>query len=416
VATWKKPALMCAVMLAIILIVSPQSQAQQSNSSYLRAAAQQYSEAAAKCTNPAGAQCLREYAAYENCMANGGNCGSAPACSTACPAGGSSAGTSLPMMMPSSLPGTNAEAQQAGELMALGILGLSHLLSHHSQTQPEPQVDPAAAAAAQAAALQQQQEAEAASILGESDQLLASLNTAPQPPAQPDASAVVDSLLDSTPPANNATSTVESLLGDSGSTATPAGDTAETGNSDSTSTVADLLGDSSAPAAAPGVGVASPATAAIALPAALLPQDSQVASAMEESVDQPAAGEEATLGGMLESEQPATNDGLNELVPSGNTLASDLTDDPVAGQVVSAEENFTPVPLPEAGDTPEQATDKVYAQSVAGFGNLLAGLADGPTGFAKGLYSYGTKMVNQMGADLGLANATIFETGPGFSN
>ncbi len=415
-AFWKKAALVSTVTLALLLIASPGYEAQQSNSSYLRAAAQAYSEAAAKCTNPAGAQCLRQNAAYENCMANGGNCGSAPACSTACPAGGSTAGSSLPMMMPSSLPATNAEAQQAGELMTLGILGLSKLLSHHSQTQPEPQVDPAAEAAAQAAALQQQHEAEAASILGESDQLLASLNTTPQPPAQPDASAVVDSLLDSPPPADNATSTVESLLGDSGSTATPGGDTAETGNSDSTSTVANLLDDSPAPAAAPGVGITSLAPAVVALPAALLPQDSEVASALGESVDQPSAGEEATLGGMLKSEQPATNDGLNELVPSGNTLASDLTDDPVAGQVVSAEENFTPVPLPEAGDTPEEAANKVYAQSVAGFGNLLSGLAEGPVGFAKGLYNYGTKMVNQIGADLGLANATIFETGPGFSN
>lgn len=62
------------------------------------------------------------------------------------------------------------------------------------------------------------------------------------------------------------------------------------------------------------------------------------------------------------------------------------------------------MPLPTQGDTPDTANNLTYGQSVVGFGDLLKGMADGPKGVAEGAYDYGTKMVEQMGAYLGLAN------------
>jgi hypothetical protein len=106
-------------------------------------------------------------------------------------------------------------------------------------------------------------------------------------------------------------------------------------------------------------------------------------------------------------------DSLNGMITSTKTLASDLMNDPVVQWATSDKGSLTTAPLPAQGDSADTATNKVYGQSVVGFGDLLKGLAGGPVGFAKGLYTYGTNMVNQMGADLGLASSTIFETSPG---
>jgi hypothetical protein len=67
----------------------------------------------------------------------------------------------------------------------------------------------------------------------------------------------------------------------------------------------------------------------------------------------------------------------------------------------------TTAPLPTATDSPETMANLTQGQAIVGFGDILNGMAAGPWGMAKGLYSYGAKMVNQMGADLGFASANI---------
>jgi len=57
---------------------------------------------------------------------------------------------------------------------------------------------------------------------------------------------------------------------------------------------------------------------------------------------------------------------------------------------------------------PETVADLAQAQATVGFVDILKGMAGGPRGVAKGVYSYGSKMVNQMGAYLGFADANFF--------
>jgi hypothetical protein len=145
------------------------------------------------------------------------------------------------------------------------------------------------------------------------------------------------------------------------------------------------------------------------IPANLVPQNAQVNAALQESLDQPDPNQTPSLAQMFQSAEQKMNDGLGDMVTHGRTLTSNLMNDPVVQWATSDKGSLTTAPLPALGDSPDTATNKVYGQAVVGFGDLLKGMAGGPTGFAKGLYSYGTKMVDQMGADLGLANSTIVE-------
>jgi hypothetical protein len=118
---------------------------------------------------------------------------------------------------------------------------------------------------------------------------------------------------------------------------------------------------------------------------------------------------------MFQSTGQAIKDSLNNLLAPVKTLSSDLMNDPVVQWATSDKGSLTTAPLPAQGDSADTAANKVYGQSVVGFGDLIKGMANGPVGFAKGLYGYGTNMVNQMGANLGLASAAVFETAPGGS-
>jgi hypothetical protein len=113
---------------------------------------------------------------------------------------------------------------------------------------------------------------------------------------------------------------------------------------------------------------------------------------------------------MLQSGAAKFTDGLSGLVSSGRSLISNLTADPVVQWAVGDKGSLTTMPLPAAGDDADTAANKVVGQSVVGFGDLFRGMASVTT-WPKALYSYGTKMVNQMGADIGLANDSAFETG-----
>ncbi len=153
-------------------------------------------------------------------------------------------------------------------------------------------------------------------------------------------------------------------------------------------------------------------------PATVPPADPVTDTAFQQSTDQPDPTQAASLPQMLQgTTQPTDPSGgvLDNEAGPANSLISDATSDPVVQWATSDKGSLTTMPLPAAGDAPETAENKVFGQSVTGFGDLLKCVASGPVGWAKGLYSYGTKMVNQMGADLGLAIASIANPDPGQS-
>jgi hypothetical protein len=159
----------------------------------------------------------------------------------------------------------------------------------------------------------------------------------------------------------------------------------------------------------------APLTGQPLVPTNLIPQNQQMNTALQDSADQPDPSQTGSLADMFQSAEQKMNDGLNDMVTTGKTLASNLMNDPVVQWATSDQGSLTTMPLPAQGDSADAAANKVYGQSVVAFGDLLKGLATGPVGIVKGGYIYGAKMVNQMGADLGLANDTAFESAPGGS-
>jgi hypothetical protein len=228
------------------------------------------------------------------------------------------------------------------------------------------------------------------------------------PDPAPNASGAVSTLLDSDSPSNSSTAAAMSaLLGDG---AHPGSAQPGTSGTPTATAVANLLDTSKV----------SDSASAFALP---VPVDPQVNAAFEESVDQPDHGQGASMTQVLESAGQQVVDKLSGLVSSGKSLLSDLSNDPTVYWVVNQGWNGTTVPLPRASNTPEMpastpegAADLLQGQAIVGFGDLLNGMAQGPAGFAKGLYSYGSKMVNQMGAMLGFANSNIVNSESNGSN
>ena len=161
--------------MVILFAAAPAIFAQNSNSSYLQAAAQGCSNAAAQCQNPAGAACLRSYASYENCMAGGGSC-HAPTCNTSCAVtGGAGAGLVTPLSINSA---AATKAQQGDNLINMGISLFS--LFHSTSSSPQPADNAPAPDPAAAAALQQQIiNAEAADLLAQANALMPSQPAAP---------------------------------------------------------------------------------------------------------------------------------------------------------------------------------------------------------------------------------------------
>jgi hypothetical protein len=140
------------------------------------------------------------------------------------------------------------------------------------------------------------------------------------------------------------------------------------------------------------------------------PADPQFNAALQESKDQPDQSQSISLREMLSSTGQKVTDSLTGLLNPRKGLLSDLSNDPVVYWAAKQGWNATTVPLPTPTDSPETVANLTQAQAVVGFGDLLRGMAKGPGGFAKGLYSYGSKMVNQMGAALGFAHSNIVDS------
>jgi len=237
----------------------------------------------------------------------------------------------------------------------------------------------------------------------------------PQPEPQPGSadsapstSAAVNSLLDSDSPASLGTAeAVSALLGGG---AQPGSAQPSTSGTTTANAVANLL----------DTNKVSDSASAFALQA---PGDPQTDAVFQESVDQPDHGQGSSMTQVLESAGQQVVDKLSGLVSSGKSLLSDLSNDPTVYWVVSQGWNGTTVPLPTASNTPEMpasspetAANLVHAQAIVGFGDILNGMAQGPAGLAKGFYTYGSKMVNQMGAMLGFADSSIVNADSNGSN
>jgi hypothetical protein len=256
--------------------------------------------------------------------------------------------------------------------------------------QPDPEAEAAAAAAEQ-----QRINVEAANLFQVSNSLAASLDgTGADTTPEPSATSAVDALLDSGDTSNTSTAAVSALLGDT----TPA----DTSANATANAVAGLLDESkvsdSASAFPPG---AQPGTSMQA------PDDPQFNAVFQESADQPSQVQSGALEQMLQSTGQRAKDALSGLVTSGRSLVSSLTNDRTVQWLVSDQSSFTTAPLPVSSDSPDTVGNLASGQAIVGFGDILKGFSAGPWGGAKGLYSYGTKMINQMGADLGFANSNI---------
>jgi hypothetical protein len=141
------------------------------------------------------------------------------------------------------------------------------------------------------------------------------------------------------------------------------------------------------------------------------PADPQFNEALQDTTNQPAQSQSGSLSQMLQSDGQQVNDVLSGLVDSGKSLVSSYSNSQAVQWLASQGWNGTTAPLPTASDSQETATNLTFGQATVGLGDILEGMAAGPSGFAKGVYNYGAKMVNQMGAYLGLATANIYEQG-----
>lgn len=217
-----------------------------------------------------------------------------------------------------------------------------------------------------------------------------------------DATAAISELLDSNPSATSTATAVSALLSDG--SASPSSQQASAPTA-SASAVANLLDNS----------IVSDSSSAFAGYTTLqAPADPEFNAAMQDSTDRPNQSLAANLTQMLQA--PITTgqqvkDELSGLVSSTKGLISSYASSPAVQWLASQGWNGTTAPLPAETDSQETATDLTFGQATVGLGDILEGMANGHEGIAHGIYNYGSKMVDQMGAFLGLATNTILEKG-----
>jgi hypothetical protein len=387
---------------------------------YQRAAAL-YDQAATQCSEP-GASCMRQNAGYLRCEAaqfsGGGSCGVGPSCSTACSSSGSGGGISGGAIIGSGL----TQKQQlaiTGLGLALQWLGNRHHNDNGAQVPADNSADEAQSEADEAQA--QAAIAEANAAFSNQVNLRNALTSGADPSSlgnspgqgQDDPMVALRNQLTASGSSSDGSPQIVASNNPSDSSDPTAALRAQLTAQAQAETAADPTSNGNSQGIASGLtalGATQPP-----VPANLVPQNPQVNAALQDSEDQPDPSQTESLAGMFQSAGQDIKDGLNNLVTSGKTLASNLMNDPVVQWATSDKGSLTTVPLPAQQDSADTATNKVYGQAVVGFGDLLKGLATGPVGIVKGGYSYGAKMVNQMGADLGLASNTILETPQGGS-
>jgi hypothetical protein len=391
-----------------------------------RQAAQAFNNAAAQCQSPAGAACLRQNANYYNCLANqlggGGSCGSSPSCSTSCTGSGSGSGGAG-----SAVSGLTQKQQLALSGLSLAIQWLGN--RHHNDGADQPSNDAQIAADNARAQLAI---AEANVAFSNEVALRNALTSGADP-----------SMLGNTPAQSPDDPTValrNQLTAANGSSANqPMASNTPPDTSDDTpvSTPADTatgappIANSSAPSAGtpptenspvepapdpsitqPVPGYVNPFNQQSSQAAMTPPSTSPMSPAFQQSNDDPSAATPTVADGVMNSLKAIPGqikDGLENVmaqVSSVKTSLTNLWNDPSVQMMNSIRTgDYTTAPLPNSTDTPDEALNKTFAQSVLGFGEFK-------DGFTKGLYNYGTKMVDQMGAYLGLAYSQISSGDP----
>jgi hypothetical protein len=395
---------------AALAFVMPLANAQ--SASYYQQAASLYDQAAAKCSEP-GASCMRQYASYNRCLAGqysgSGSCGSGPSCSTACPSSAPSGGTNSTRS--GSIGASNQTQQLANEIGdLLGQWSAARDAKHEREAEElQRKLEREAAQMEADSAAEDERARERAAFLADPSGASMPAN----PTDQGDDTAKLRAQLYAEANADSGTPPAQTAAAD------PSDQQAQLRNQFTAQARQQAETDSTTPSVTvdpqPVAAVSTLAVGQPALPANLVPQDQQLNAAFQDSVDQPDPNQTGSLAQMFQSTGQEIKDGLNNLVTSGKTLTSDLMSDPVVQWAVSDKGSLTTIPPPTQGDSPDTATNKVYGQAVVGFGDLIKGIAGGPVEFAKALYGYGTTMVDQMGADLGLASGVVFETPPGGS-
>jgi hypothetical protein len=390
-----------AIILSFLFMVAPgfaQMAAQYQQ------AAQAYNNAAARCSNPAGAACYRLHASYYSCLAaqlgGGGSCGSETTCTVSCGGTGASVG-----------PTATTANNNANNLIQLGGSIISLLHSNSSQpSQPAEDVGPtpeelAAQAAAAEAARQQQINNDAANILQEANSLVAANGPPSGLPHSSDSTTAVSALLGDGPASPDPAAAVTALLdGSPGATTT-----AVAGLLDN-NTVTDS--DSAFPTGDPAVTPDPPPTSADTAQefSAIVPPDPAIAEAIQSIPPSPPDGVFA-LSSEVDTPNPSPSltdqiqDGLQGAISSVKqsitsvqaTLGS-LMNTPTAQTMSAIYDAFQgKVPLPTATDTPEQLGQKSSAQSVVGFSSFIG------TEPHKGLWDYWNKNYDQTMGDIGYA-------------
>jgi hypothetical protein len=145
------------------------------------------------------------------------------------------------------------------------------------------------------------------------------------------------------------------------------------------------------------------------------PPNSPLASSFSNSSDDPTSTQPTTLSGVMDSIKDSVTsaignvttsiqDGYDSVMGDLSSLkqtASSLWNDPSVQFLNQMRKgDYTTAPAVTTRDTPDQAVDKTFGQAVLGFGDFKDGIV-------KGLNNYDTKMVNQMGGYLGMANVQI---------
>jgi len=272
--------------------------------------------------------------------------------------------------------------------------------SNQGDDSADPDSASASAAAAAAAQRRTQLNAEAAQILQDSAQAAGSVTPADASGSAtaPDASAAMNALLGPAPASGSSNATINALLGSS----SPQSGTATT----TASTIAELLDTNQVSDGASGF-------APTALPT---PSNPQFNDALQDSSDPAAQGAGFSVQQVLASAGQQIKDQLTGIADSATALLSTSTNNPTARWLLAQGWNGTTAPLPAPTDSQETATNLTIGQATVGLGDILEGMSQGPAGIAKGLYSYGEKMVNQAGAYLGLAFAPDVNDDAGGSN
>jgi len=346
----------------------------------------------------------------------GGSCGTSPTCSTACSNSASSGGSGS---SGGGTTNTNAQINQLAESIGdlLGQWAAAREAKHEREAQELQQKAEQEAAQMEAESNAEDQRArERAAFLADPSSVNQGANQAPSDPnvnlrnqlsAGGDTATTQPQQIASADPSDQMAQLRAQMTAQAAQEDQPSSSAVDTAGGVSAGTSPPSASSPDPSITEPVPGYISPLSQQSIQAAMIPPSASPLSSAFQQSNDDSSATTPTVAGSVMDSIKAIPgqiNDGLDNLmsqVSSVKTSLTNLWNDPSVQMMNSIRTgNYTTAPLPAQGDTPDEALNKTFAQSILGFGDFK-------DGFPKGLYNYGTKMVDQMGAYLGLANSQI---------